>query len=125
MRISDWSSDVCSSDLVAIILVNRLQKPVIKAIDYALAARHDTTLAVHVAVDEADADRLQKEWEEHHLPVPLVIIESPYRTYTSPVTAFIEKYREKHGSAVVTVYLPQYIVGHWCDRKSTRLNSSH
>src|SRR3546814_16051435 len=68
MRISDWSSDVCSSDLVAIILVNRLQKPVIKAIDYALAARHDTTLAVHVAVDEADADRLQKEWEEHHLP---------------------------------------------------------
>lgn len=98
---------------VAIILVNRLQKPVIKAIDYALAARHDTTLAVHVAVDEADADRLQKEWEEHHLPIPLVIIESPYRAYTSPVAAFIEKYREKHGSAVVTVYLPQYIVGHW------------
>ncbi|RZI96040.1 MAG: DNA-binding protein, partial [Microbacterium sp.] len=23
------------------------------------------------------------------------------------------KYREKHGAAVVTVYLPQYIVGHW------------
>src|SRR3546814_17954888 len=65
---------------VAIILVNRLQKPVIKAIDYALAARHDTPLAVPVAVDEADADRLQKEWEEPHLPVPLVIIESPYRT---------------------------------------------
>lgn len=98
---------------VAIVLVNRLQKPMAKAIDYALAARHDTTLAVHVAIDEADAQRVQREWEEHDMPIPLVIIESPYRAYTTPVAAFIEKYREKHGSAVVTVYLPQYIVGHW------------
>lgn len=111
---------------VAIILVNRLQKPVVKAIDYALAARHDKTLAVHVAIDEADADRLQAQWEEHRMPVPLVIIESPYRAYTSPIVGFIKKYREKHGSAVVTVYLPQYIVGHWWEtilhnRRSRRL----
>ncbi len=111
---------------VAIILVNRLQKPVVKAIDYALAARHDKTLAVHVAVDDADADRLQREWEAHGIPIPLVIISSPYRAYTSPVVGFIEKYREKHGSSVVTVYLPQYIVGHWWEsllhnRRSRRL----
>jgi hypothetical protein len=111
---------------VAIVLVNRLQKPIIKAIDYALAAKHDKTLAVHVAVDEADAARLQREWAEHEIPVPLVIIESPYRAYTSPVAGFIKKYRAKHGSAVVTVYLPQYIVGHWWEtflhnRRSRRL----
>ena len=98
---------------VAIVLVNRLQKPIVKAIDYALAANHDKTLAVHVAVNEADATRLQKDWAEHEVPVPLVIIDSPYRAYTSPVAGFIQKYREKHGSSVVTVYLPQYIVGHW------------
>ncbi|MGP3533477.1 APC family permease [Microbacterium sp. RD1] len=111
---------------VALILVNRLQKPTVKAIDYALAARHEKTLAVHVAIDEADADRLQKEWDAHGMPIPLVIIESPYRAYTSPVAEFIKKYREKHGSAVVTVYLPQYIVGHWWEsilhnRRSRRL----
>jgi amino acid transporter len=98
---------------VALVLVNRLQKPVAKAIDYALAARHDKTLAVHVAIDEEDAQRVHKEWEEHRMPIPLVVIDSPYRAYSSPVAAFIEKYREKHGSAVFTVYLPQYIVGHW------------
>lgn len=98
---------------VAIVLVGRLQKPVAKAIDYALAARHDKTIALHVAVTKESADAVQKEWEEHRPPVPLVIVESPYRTYAQPIIAFIEKYREKHGSAVVTVYLPQYIVGHW------------
>ena len=115
-----------SSGDVAIILVNRLQKPVMKAIDYALAAKHDKTLAVHVAVTEEDAASLQKEWAEHDIPVPLVILESPYRTYTSPVSAFIDKYRKKHGSSVVTVYLPQFIVGHWWEsilhnRRSRRL----
>ncbi|CAH0139739.1 APC family permease [Microbacterium sp. Bi128] len=115
-----------SSGDVAIILVNRLQKPVMKAIDYALAAKHDKTLAVHVAINDEDAASVQREWAAHDMPIPLVIIESPYRTYTSPVTAFIKSYREKHGSSIVTVYLPQFIVGHWWEsilhnRRSRRL----
>ncbi|MCI9858881.1 APC family permease [Microbacterium proteolyticum] len=115
-----------SSGDVAIVLVNRLQKPTSKAIDYALAANHDKTLAVHVAITEEESAKLQKDWAEHEVPIPLVIIDSPYRAYTSPVSAFIKKYREKNGSAIVTVYLPQYIVGHWWEsilhnRRSRRL----
>lgn len=98
---------------VAIVLVGKLQKPVIKALDYALAARHEHTLAVHIAVSQAESDLLQKQWAEHDIPVQLVIVESPYRTFASPVAQFIRQWREKHGSSVVTVYLPQYIVGHW------------
>ncbi|UJP11728.1 APC family permease [Microbacterium sp. KUDC0406] len=98
---------------VAIVLVNRLQKPVIKAVDYALAARHDKTVALHVATDPHDGEQLQQEWAEHRIPVPLVIVDSPYRTYAQPVEAYIRKYRDEHGPSVITVYLPQYIVGHW------------
>lgn len=98
---------------VAIVLVGRLQKPVVKAIDYALAAKHDKTMAVHVSVDPESTDRLQAEWQEHRMPVPLVIVDSPYRTFAHPVREFIQEYRKKHGSSVITVYLPQYIVGHW------------
>ncbi|NYF18175.1 amino acid transporter [Microbacterium sp. AK009] len=102
-----------SSGDVALILVSKLQKPVAKAVDYALAAKHDKTLALHVAVAGDDAEALQQEWQDQRMPVPLVILESPYRYYAGPVAEFIRQYREKHGSAVVTVYLPQYIVGHW------------
>jgi amino acid transporter len=115
-----------SSGDLALILVNRLQKPVAKAVDYALAAKHDKTLAVHVAVSKDEADALQKEWEDNRMPVPLVIIESPFRHYAKPIAAFIEEYRARHGSSVVTVYLPQYIVGHWWEsllhnRRSRRI----
>lgn len=98
---------------VAIVLVGRLQKPVIKALDYALAAQHEHTLAVHIAVNAEESERLQRQWAEHEIPVQLVIVESPYRTFASPVAQFIKQWREAHGSSVVTVYLPQYIVGHW------------
>jgi amino acid transporter len=98
---------------VAIVLVGRLQKPVIKAIDYALAAKHDQTFAVHIAVSAEESDKLQQQWSEHNIPMQLIIVESPYRTFASPVAQFIKQWRAKHGSSVVTVYLPQYIVGHW------------
>nr|WP_051192078.1 APC family permease [Microbacterium luticocti] len=101
---------------VALILVNRLQKPVAKALDYALAARHDKTIALHVAVTAEESKALQKGWEAHGMPVPLVTIESPFRSYAGPVIEFINQYRAEHGPSVVTVYLPQYIVGHWWEK---------
>ncbi|WP_091229286.1 APC family permease [Microbacterium sp. 3J1] len=112
IAIDDTTRFGATGDL-AIVLVNRLQKPVVKAIDYAVAAKHGKTIAVHVAVASDDVAPLQKEWRDHLVPIPLVIVESPYRSFAQPVAQFIKQYREKHGSSVVTVYLPQYIVGHW------------
>jgi len=99
---------------------------VLKALDYALAATHDKTLAIHVAVSAEESEKLQRQWQKHEIPVPLVIIESPYRTFASPVAQFIKEYRATHGSSIVTVYLPQYIVGHWWEsllhnRRSRRI----
>ncbi|MGB4779634.1 APC family permease [Microbacterium sp.] len=102
-----------SSGDVAIVLVGSLQKPVAKAVDYALSARHDKVFAVHVAVTADEARDVQEEWEFHRMPVPLLVIESPYRHYSAPLARFIAEYRAKHGPSLVTVYLPQYIVGHW------------
>ena len=111
---------------VALVLVSKLQKPVVKAVDYAIAAKHGKTMAIHVAVSAEEAAALQKEWEDHLMPIPLVIVESPYRSFAQPIAGFIKKYRAKHGSSVVTVYLPQYIVGHWWEtflhnRRSRRI----
>jgi len=98
---------------VAIVLVSRLQKPVIKALDYAIAAKHEKTVALHIALTPEDGQVLQRQWQQYGIPIPLVIVDSPYRTFAQPVEHFIRQYREKHGPSVVTVYLPQYIVGHW------------
>ena len=112
IAIDDTTKFGATGDL-AIVLVNRLQKPVAKAVDYAVAAKHDKTIGLHVAVASDDVAELQREWRDHLVPIPLVIVESPYRAFAQPVAQFIKQYRAKHGASVVTVYLPQYIVGHW------------
>ena len=97
----------------AIVLIGKMQKPTLKALDYAIAARHESLEAVHVNIDDEASDRLVKEWKAQNIKVPLRIVDSPYRDISMPLIKYIKHHREKHGSEIVTVYTPQYIVGHW------------
>jgi amino acid transporter len=97
----------------AIVLVGRMQKPTLKALDYAIAARHDSLEAVHVSLDDDETKRLKKDWVKQNIHVKLRILSSPYRDLSYPLIKYIKSRREEHGSEVVTVYMPQYIVGHW------------
>ena len=97
----------------AVVLVGKLQKPVLKALDYAIAARHESIEAVHVSIDDEETQKLQDQWADQNIKVPLRIIESPYREISLPLIKYIKHRREEHGSEVVTLYTPQFIVGHW------------
>lgn len=97
----------------AIVLVGRMQKPTLKALDYAIAARHDTLEAVHVSLDDAQTKQLKKDWVKQNIHVKLRILSSPYRDLSYPLIQYIKQHRAEHGSEVITVYMPQYIVGHW------------
>lgn len=97
----------------AVILVGKLQKPTLKAIDYALAANHQSVEAIHISVNDEQTKQLEREWVEQELKLPLRIVHSPYRDLAWPLIEHIRSYRQEHGPSVVTVYLPQFIVGHW------------
>jgi hypothetical protein len=97
----------------AIVLVGKMQKPTLKALDYAIAARHASLEAVHVSIDDEESERLLGQWAEQGIDVPLRIIASPYRDISMPLIKYIKAHREENGSEIVTVYTPQYIVGHW------------
>jgi len=100
----------------AIVLVGTMQKPMLKAIDYAIAARHDSLEAIHVNIDDEASERLLAAWDKANVQVPLRIIESPYRDISMPLIHYIKGRREEFGPEVVTVYTPLYIVGHWWEQ---------
>lgn len=97
----------------AIVLVGKLNKPVLKALDYAIAARHETIEAIHVSIDDAATEELERQWGEHNIKIPLRVLDSPYRDISVPLIKYIKACRINNGSEVVTVYTPQFIVGHW------------
>jgi len=97
----------------AIVLVSRLHKPALKALDYAIAANHQSLEAVHVNMGEGEWERLRRAWKRQNILVPLTMVPSPYRMVSTPLIDYIRAHREAHGSEVVTVYVPVYIYGHW------------
>jgi amino acid transporter len=97
----------------AVVLVSKLHLPTLRALAYAQGTRPDTLTAVTVNVDDADTRRIQAQWSERDIPVPLTIIDSPYREITKPIIDFVKELRRDSPRDVVTVFIPEYVVGKW------------
>lgn len=97
----------------AIVLVSKLHQPTLRAIAYAQVTRPDSLTAVTVNVDDKDTRQLQAEWERRAVPVSLTVIDSPYREITRPILDFVASTRRGSPRDVVTVFVPEYVVGHW------------
>ncbi|MBY8871186.1 APC family permease [Micromonospora sp. PLK6-60] len=97
----------------AVVLVSKLHQPTLRAVAYARATRPDTLTAVTVNVDDKDTRDLQDDWERRELPVPLTVIDSPYREITRPILNYVASVRRESPRDVVTVFIPEYVVGRW------------
>jgi hypothetical protein len=100
----------------AIVLVSTVHLPTLRALSYARATRPDILEAVTVNVDDASTQDLVAEWQARELPVPLKVIESPYREITKPVIDYVKRARSDNPRCVVTVFIPEYVVGHWWEQ---------
>ncbi len=104
------------SGVHAVVLVSKIHKPTLRALAYARATRPTTLMAVTVDVDEDDTLRLVDEWDRRDLPVPLKVLHSPYREITRPVVDYVKSLRRESPRDLVTVYIPEYVVGHWYEQ---------
>jgi hypothetical protein len=104
---------VLPSRVHAVVLVSRLHRPALRALAYARATRPDTLTAITVATSAEEVRTLRTQWAERDVPIPLTVLESPYREITSPVLQYVARLRHGGPRDVVVVYIPEYVLGHW------------
>lgn len=97
---------------IVVVPVRALNRPVIRALAYARSIA-PTVQAVHVTDDPAGAEQLRGQWDRWAGDVPLVLIESPYRSFTEPLLHYIDNIEDGEPDPVVTVVLPEYLPRHW------------
>ena len=56
------------------------------------------------------------KWEDSDISVPLKVIASPYREITRPVLEYVKRISKESPRTVVTVFIPEYVVGHWWEQ---------
>jgi amino acid transporter len=100
----------------AVVLVSKLHKPTARALAFAKASRPSVLEALTVAVDPEETDRLVDLWHDTGIDIPLKVIASPYRDVTGPILDYVRNLRKDSPRDVVTVYIPEYVVGHWWEQ---------
>jgi len=97
----------------AVVLVSKLHLPTLRALAYARATRPDVLEAITVSVDDGETKQLVHRWQESDISVPLKVVASPYREITRPVLDYVKRITKDSPRTVVTVFIPEYVVGHW------------
>ena len=104
------------SRVKAVDLVARGHQPTMRAIAYARAPRPSSLEAITVGVDPGDVEELRRDWAALDIPVPLTVLDSPYREITRPVLEYVKSLRTSSPRDLVVVYVPEYVVGHWWEQ---------
>lgn len=100
----------------ALVLVSKLHLPTLRALAYARATRPDVLEAITVSVDDVETRELVRQWEDSDVSVPLKVIASPYREITRPVLDYVKRVSKESPRTVVTVFIPEYVVGRWWEQ---------
>jgi hypothetical protein len=56
---------------------------------------------------------VRRDWQRWGRGIPLVVLESPYRSILEPLTDYLEQIRRSSPRAYVTVVLPEFVPARW------------
>ncbi|MEB3180774.1 MAG: hypothetical protein VKL59_17360 [Nostocaceae cyanobacterium] len=96
----------------AVVLVGHLNKGTVEALDYARSIA-DEIVAIHVDIGSTDREKLQRKWQELEADIPIVIIDSPYRSLVEPVLNFVRQFESQHPDVLSTIIIPAFVTRNW------------
>ena len=99
---------------LVVIPISSLNQVTLRTVAYARSISKNV-VGVHVAGDEeAEAvEALERKWRDWVPDVPLVVVESPYRSLVRPLLAYIDALHSQFEQRVLTVILPEFVPRHW------------
>jgi hypothetical protein len=98
-----------------IVPIDEINRAVLRTVAYARTLSRNAT-AIHVTDEHEAAEALRSRWEESVPDVPLVVVESPYRSLVEPIIAYVEALDRMQPNQMVTVVLPEFIPKHFWQR---------
>lgn len=96
-----------------IVPISTLHRGTINALKYAEAIAPGNITAVHINLDPEQAQRIQERWAEWGGDIPLVMLDSPYRSLVRPLLSYIEEVDSRWDNDIVTVILPEFVAAKW------------
>jgi len=97
---------------VALVFVSAVHDATVRAVNYAQSLEATETRAIYFDLDPEQAYRIEEEWAERGLGIPLDIAEAPFRDLTGPMLAEVRSFTERPDT-LVAVIVPEFVVTKW------------
>jgi amino acid transporter len=98
---------------VALVLVSAVHNATLRAISYAQAISPTELRAVTFNIDDAETQKIMRDWGNMAVTVPLEVLDSPYREVARPLLRLVHQIRSAAPDTVVTVIVPEFVVSKW------------
>ena len=98
-----------------IVPVPNISRAVVQAVNFGRSIASDVR-AVHVTDDAAGVAGFRADWERQIPGVPLVVVESPYRSLVRPFLAYLDVVAPPTDEVLTVVVIPEYVARHWWER---------
>jgi len=95
-----------------VVLVAGIHKGVVEALEYARSISPNVT-ALTVDLDSTQTTKLRLKWAEWAPDVPLVVLDSPYRSIIRPLLDYIDRMERQGEGRYLTVVIPEFVPSHW------------
>jgi len=92
--------------------ISGIHRAVVQALDYAKALSDDVR-AVYVNIDPVATVQLKRDWDKWGQGVPLVVLESPYRSLMEPFLEYVEEVQAQRPGDFVTIVIPEFVAARW------------
>jgi amino acid transporter len=95
-----------------LLIVSGVHRGIMPAVKYVRSMAVDVR-AVYVEIDPARTPDLLQRWQHYVPDVPLVVLESPYRSLLGPLLEYIDGVEAERDDDVVTVVIPEFVTEKW------------
>lgn len=95
-----------------LVLVPDIHRGVIPALQYARSISGDAR-ALHVSLDPARDRRMRERWTMWSRGMPLIVLESPYRSLVDPILSYIDRLQDQEPNCQITVVVPEFVPTGW------------
>ncbi len=106
------SEDILNVVVVPVASINPVTR---QTLAYARSISENVS-AIHISDEEEGIEYMRDRWPDLETDVPLVIIESPYRSLVGPLLSYLDELQKQAPTATLTVVLPEYVPRHWWEQ---------
>jgi amino acid transporter len=111
-----------------IVPIPGVNRAVVRALNVARSITTDIR-AVYVSDDPEKSDDVRERWAQAVPDVPLVLVESPYRTLVAPLVAYLDvldrTWPDEREKPITFVIIPEYVARSWWERMLYNQTSKH